>query len=110
MNWAEDLRTLPVRTFIWAGAFDPVTPSSVMREMHALIPNSLLYENSQAGHGLWWEKPECARSLLRQFVSGANDVTINATAASAACQSSPNLQTESLKRWEHITGHKTPGF
>jgi pimeloyl-ACP methyl ester carboxylesterase len=110
MDWAEDLRKLPMRTFIWAGAFDPVTPSSVMHEMHALIPNSLLYENQYAGHGLWWEKPECAHGLLRQFIAGASDKMLYASIASESCQAVPDAEKESLNRWERITGQKVPSF
>jgi len=110
LDVAEGLRNLSVRTFIWAGAFDPVTPSSVMREMHALIPNSVLYENIHAGHGLWWEKPECTLALLRQFVSGATNETLHASIASQTCQSAPDLDIESINRWERITGQKIPSF
>jgi pimeloyl-ACP methyl ester carboxylesterase len=110
MDWGNELSRLPVRTFIWAGAFDPVTPASVMREMHELIPNSILYENSEAGHGLWWEKPECALNLLRKFVAESSNETLEKLIASQECQSAPEFDKNGLNRWERITGQKVPSF
>ena len=94
MDWTEDLKGLKVRTFIWAGAFDPVTPARAMREMQTLIPGALLFENAYAGHGLFFEKPACALDLMQKFYGGASDDELNTMAAAAACQSAPRPENE----------------
>jgi len=89
MAFGEDLKTLNVPTFIWGGRFDPVTPIQAMREMHELIPQSLIWENPYAGHGLISESPTCAIKLADMFFSGSSITDIQVLASSKACQSPP---------------------
>jgi pimeloyl-ACP methyl ester carboxylesterase len=103
MDWTEELRHLPVRTYIWAGAFDPVTPAAVMREMHELVPGSLLWENPLAGHGLFFEKNACARKLMGLFFAGTTTDVLDRLAASDACQSAPEDGDAKKVDWNRLT-------
>jgi pimeloyl-ACP methyl ester carboxylesterase len=68
MDFRDALTRLKVKTFIWGGRFDPVTPLQAMKEMRQLIPNSALWENAHAGHGLITEKDKCALDLAEKFM------------------------------------------
>lgn len=99
MAYSDDLKKLNVRTFIWGGKYDPVTPIQAMREMHQLIPHSLMWENPHAGHGLISESRACAFKLADMFFSGSSDAEIEAVANSKACQSAPTTKIADTKRF-----------
>lgn len=99
MAFGEDLKKLNIRTFIWGGRFDPVTPIQAMREMHQLIPQSLMWEHPYAGHGLISESSACALKLADMFFSGSSDADIEALANSKACQSAPSATFADSKRF-----------
>lgn len=90
MDFTERLKTLPVRVFIWGGRFDPVTPIQSMHQMQTLIPDSLLWENPQAGHALYFEMPVCAQVLLSRFIGGASNSDLLSIANGANCQNAPD--------------------
>lgn len=83
------LRDLHVRTMLWSGQYDPVTPSASMQRMQEWIQGSLLWTNLFAGHGLIREKPACAESLLELFAREASDSEIRRVMDAALCQSPP---------------------
>lgn len=90
MAFGEDLRKLNMPVFIWGGRFDPVTPIQAMREMHELIPQSLIWEHPYAGHGLIVESSICAVKLADMFFSGSPPAEIKTLANSNDCQSPPS--------------------
>lgn len=111
MSFADDLKKLSIRTFIWGGKFDPVTPLQTMREMHELIPHSLLWEHPHAGHGLIRESSTCAFKLASMFFNGRSDDEIMSVANSAACQQQPLTtfaQTQAFLRMTTFPGMKGP--
>ena len=99
MAWEGDLRALKVKTFIWAGGFDPVTPASVSEKMHGMIAGSLFFKNDYAGHGLFWEKRNCALKLMRQFWAAGDEHTIMATVATNECQGVPTIEVDDYVPW-----------
>jgi pimeloyl-ACP methyl ester carboxylesterase len=92
IRMSESLRALKMRSFIWAGGFDPVAPVEVSREMRDLVPGALYWENRFAGHGLLGEKNACATELLSRFIRGESSEAIAEVARSEACQSAPELE------------------
>jgi pimeloyl-ACP methyl ester carboxylesterase len=97
MSFSEGLARLSVRTFIWGGQFDPVTPIQAMREMQQLIPHSILWENAHVGHCLIGEKGVCAFQLARMFFKGASDSELKEVIQSTECQSAPKRHDASMK-------------
>jgi pimeloyl-ACP methyl ester carboxylesterase len=113
MAFGEDLKKLNVRTFIWGGRFDPVTPIQAMREMHTLIPHSLIWEHPYAGHGLIVESSACALKLADMFFSGRSDEEIESLANSPACQSVPSTtfaETQRILKKMTFPGGEFPIF
>lgn len=113
MSFANDLRKLNVRTFIWGGRFDPVTPIQAMREMHQLIPHSLFWENPYAGHALIVENRACANKLADMFYSGSSDAEIESLANSDTCQGVPAATFADTQRFLKkitISGSAFPAF
>lgn len=113
MTFGNDLKKLNVRTFIWGGRFDPVTPIQAMREMHELIPHSLMWEHPYAGHGLIVESPACAFKLADMFFSGSSNAEIESLANSTVCQSKPSTtfaDTQRILKKMTIPGVKFPMF
>ncbi len=98
MAFDDELKKLNVRTFIWGGRFDPVTPIQAMREMHELIPHSLMWEHPYAGHGLIVESSACAFKLADMFFSGSSNAEIESLANSTACQSAPSTNFTDTQR------------
>lgn len=91
MAFSEDLKNLPMRAMIWGGAYDPVTPIAMMREIRDLLPNALMFENPHAGHGVISEKYACAQKLLRSFLAGAPWEATRAISQAPDCQSAPSM-------------------
>lgn len=113
MAFSDELRKLNVRTFIWGGRFDPVTPIQAMREMNKLIPHSMLWEHPYAGHGLIVESPSCALKLADLFFSGSSNAEIESLANSPACQRAPSTKfadTERMLKKMTLQGAKFPLF
>lgn len=108
MHFSEGLKKLSMRTFIWGGKYDPVTPIQSMREMRSLIPNSILWENPHVGHGLLSEKSRCAMDLLSKFVFGASNAELQAKADSNECQSAPSRSEQQEKRYWEYSGSNVP--
>lgn len=110
---SNELKKLNVRTFIWGGRFDPVTPIQAMREMHQLIPMSLMWEHPYAGHGLIVESPSCALKLADMFISGSSNAEIETLANSKACQGIPSASFADTKQFIKkisLTGTDFPAF
>lgn len=99
MAFGDDLKQLNVPIFIWGGRFDPVTPIQAMREMHELLPQSLLWEHPHAGHGLIVESSTCALKLADMFFSDRSKTDIQDLAYSKACQDEPSTNFENTKRF-----------
>lgn len=78
--------------------FESITIQA-MREIHQLIPHSLMWENPYAGHGLIMEKSECAQKLAVMFFSGDSSPEIETLANSEACQSVPSTTFDDTKRF-----------
>lgn len=92
MAFGEALKTLNVPIFIFGGRFDPVTPIQVMREMHQILPNSLMWEHPYAGHALIVESADCMFKLADMFFSDSPKEAILSVANSKACQSPPLIK------------------
>jgi pimeloyl-ACP methyl ester carboxylesterase len=90
-DYSEGLSALNVRTMIWGGKYDPITPLESMKRMNQWIPGSLLWANQFAGHGLIREKRDCAERLLSLFAHRASDAQIKTVMDSDLCQSPPAI-------------------
>lgn len=87
-DFSHELSFLNVKTMLWSGKFDPVTPNSSMQKIHRILRNSIFWENQHAGHVLFREKKECAEKILHAFLS-EEDRLLQSLISSDACQSPP---------------------
>mgnify|MGYP000039931823 CR=1 FL=1 len=106
MNFTEALKKLKVPMMIWGGAFDPATPIQAMREIQRLTPDSFLFENKYAGHGIAMEKPQCALALADAFLKSETKAKFEAIAKSDDCQSPPASKTDQAQTFEDFVGVK----
>lgn len=96
MEWTEDLKKLSVKTLMLSGAFDPVTPASNMKTMKNLAQNAYIFTNTHSGHGIFFEKPDCTKSLMTDFASSQTFDNVEKIANSNLCQKEPDTTTESV--------------
>ncbi len=69
-DWTALVRAVQVETLVLHGA-DDLLPTSVARELVALLPNARLSIIPQAGHMPFWEQPEAFFGRVEQFLGGA---------------------------------------
>ncbi|HUK94689.1 MAG TPA: alpha/beta fold hydrolase [Gaiellaceae bacterium] len=69
-DWLGDLHRVRCPTLILAGELDPITPVADHEDLAAGIPGSRLEVFSDAGHGVFRDKPAEALQLIREFVLG----------------------------------------
>ena len=67
VTWAR-LRLLLVPTLLIAGDVDLVQPPALMRLFRRNIPNSELVVVPEAGHSIYWERPDVFNSAVLDFV------------------------------------------
>ena len=67
VTWAR-LRLLLVPTLLIAGDADLVQPPALMRLFKRNIPNSELVVVPEAGHSIYWERPDVFNSAVLDFV------------------------------------------
>ena len=67
-DWFGDLERVRCPTLILAGELDPITTVPDHDEMAAAIQKSRLEVFSDAGHGVFRDKPEEALAVIRDFV------------------------------------------
>jgi pimeloyl-ACP methyl ester carboxylesterase len=67
MTWAR-LRQLPVPTLLITGDADLWQPPALMRLFSRNIPNSELLIVSEAGHSVYWERPDVFNSAVLDFI------------------------------------------
>ena len=64
---APELAKLPVHVLFIVGSEDVISPPHVIREAHKLIPGSQLAIVPEAGHSVYFEKPDVFNYLLSSF-------------------------------------------
>lgn len=69
-DWTALVRAVQVEALVLHGA-DDLLPTSVARELVALLPNARLSIIPQAGHMPFWEQPEAFFGRVEQFLGGA---------------------------------------
>lgn len=94
-DFSLQLADLRIKTLLWSGKFDPVTPNKSMKKIHRLLKNSILWENEHAGHVLFREKRSCAEAILSAFI--ANESTLlNQYIESDYCRAPPAMPSGKL--------------
>ena len=72
---ADYLPRIRVPTLVIAGNRDMLTPLSVLRRMHRLIPDSRIFEVNQGTHYLVVEYPEIVNVRIKKFLRSLDGVT-----------------------------------
>jgi pimeloyl-ACP methyl ester carboxylesterase len=67
VTWAR-LRQLPVPTLLITGDADLWQPPALMRLFNRNIPNSELLIVSEAGHSVYWERPDVFNGAVLDFI------------------------------------------
>lgn len=67
-DWFGNLDRIRCPTLILAGELDPITTIADHEEMTAAIPGSRLEVFTQAGHGVFRDKPEEALAVIADFL------------------------------------------
>jgi pimeloyl-ACP methyl ester carboxylesterase len=67
----EDLGTLSMPTLLIAGTADFGATPSIMRMVAKHIPDCRLAVVNEAGHSVYWERPDVFNSILAGFIAGA---------------------------------------
>ena len=72
MNFVPELAKIRCPTLVLGGDYDPITPVSCTREIHAALPEKLrrLEILVGAGHGVHRDQPDAAERILRGFLGG----------------------------------------
>ena len=63
-----ELPKITCPTLVLGGELDPITPHADAEDIAAAIPNAELRIFEGAGHGVFRDKPEEARTVIREFV------------------------------------------
>jgi len=67
-DWFGELDRITAPTLILAGELDPITTLADHDDMAAAIPGSRLEVFSDAGHGVFRDKPREALAVIREFI------------------------------------------
>jgi pimeloyl-ACP methyl ester carboxylesterase len=67
-DWFDELDRIAAPTLILAGELDPITTLADHEDMAAAIPGSRLEVFADAGHGVFRDKPQEARAVIREFI------------------------------------------
>ncbi|MEK6704360.1 MAG: alpha/beta fold hydrolase [Bdellovibrionota bacterium] len=89
-DYTENLRSLPMRTFIWGGAYDHVTTYEAMIKMAQRIPDNFFYLDPHLGHSTSG-KGVCFAKMVEAFFNGKTDVQLREIAYSDACKRPPTV-------------------
>lgn len=87
-NYTESLAHLQMKTFIWGGKYDHVTPAKAMIKMSNLIPNNFLYIDQHVGHGVG-PKLDCFIKFMDSFFDDSPINNLKIIASSSKCQLPP---------------------
>jgi 3-oxoadipate enol-lactonase len=68
---AEQVRTLRTPTLLIVGEHDVIVPPSIMKMFQTYIPHARLAEVADAGHSVYFEKPQEFNRLLLEFLTDA---------------------------------------
>ncbi len=78
---ADDLARLTVPTLFFVGEEDTISPPQVIEAGARAIPGSRLLKVPEAGHSVYFEKPDIFNFEVLRFIESAADVTTTITAA-----------------------------
>lgn len=67
-DWFDDLNRIRCPTLILAGEVDPIATVLDHEELAAAIAGSRLEVFSDAGHGVFRDKPDQALAIIRDFI------------------------------------------
>ena len=67
VSWA-DIASRPFPTLLIAGDADLYAPPSMYRYLHSRVPESELHVVPEAGHSVYWERPETFNDLVLDFL------------------------------------------
>ena len=67
VSWA-DMESRMFPTLLIAGDADLYAPPSMYRYLHSRLPNSELHVVPEAGHSVYWERPETFNHLVLDFL------------------------------------------
>jgi dienelactone hydrolase len=67
-DWFDDLNRIRCPTLILAGEVDPIATVLDHEELAAAISGSRLEVFSDAGHGVFRDKPDQALAIIRDFI------------------------------------------
>lgn len=98
-NYTQSLSNLPMKTFIWGGKFDHVTPAKAMIKMAKIIPDNYLYIDQHIGHG-YASKIDCFINFMDNFFSDNPKESLENIATSKTCTDEPKIKentTEPIK-------------